>query len=82
VETLEGKSLSEDLENGANISAAIYGLRGKKDVDVFILHPHKRISPIQEAQMTTVLDANVHNLAVNGTFDDCQVCSLFYSSRH
>ena len=54
-------------------SAAIYGLRGKKDVDVFILHPHKRISPIQEAQMTTVLDANVHNLAVNGTFDDCQV---------
>jgi threonine synthase len=56
-------------------SAAIYGLRGKKDVDVFILHPHKRISPIQEAQMTTVLDANVHNLAVNGTFDDCQVHS-------
>jgi threonine synthase len=57
----------------ANRSAAIYGLRGKKDVDVFILHPHKRISPIQEAQMTTVLDKNVHNLAVNGTFDDCQV---------
>jgi len=54
-------------------SAAIYGLRGKKDVDVFILHPHKRISPIQEAQMCAVLDANVHNLAVNGTFDDCQV---------
>jgi threonine synthase len=42
-------------------------------VDVFILHPYKRISPIQEAQMTTVLDENVHNLAVNGTFDDCQV---------
>ena len=78
METLEGKSLSEDLENGANISAAIYGLRGKKDVDVFILHPHKRISPIQEAQMTTVLDANVHNLAVNGTFDDCQVRSLLF----
>jgi len=59
-------------------SAAIYGLRGKKDVDVFILHPHKRISPIQEAQMCTVLDANVHNLAVNGTFDDCQViCPRF-----
>lgn len=58
---------------GLMVSAAIYGLRGKKDVDVFILHPHKRISPIQEAQMTTVLDVNVHNLAVNGTFDDCQV---------
>ncbi len=40
---------------------------------MFILHPYKRISPIQEAQMTTVLDENVHNLAVNGTFDDCQV---------
>jgi threonine synthase len=57
---------------GIDFSAAIYGLRGKKDVDVFILHPHKRISPIQEAQMCTVLDANVHNIAVNGTFDDCQ----------
>ncbi|KAF8453459.1 tryptophan synthase beta subunit-like PLP-dependent enzyme [Terfezia claveryi] len=59
--------------------AAIYGLRGKKDVSVFILHPHKRVSAIQEAQMTTVLDRNVHNVAVEGTFDDCQdtVKSLF-----
>lgn len=39
---------------------------------MFILHPKGRVSPIQEAQMTTVLDANVHNLAVKGTFDDCQ----------
>lgn len=53
-------------------SAAIYGLRNKKDVSVFILHPKGRVSPIQEAQMTTVLDQNVHNLAVTGTFDDCQ----------
>ncbi|RCI15797.1 hypothetical protein L249_2563 [Ophiocordyceps polyrhachis-furcata BCC 54312] len=53
-------------------SAAICGLRGKKDVSVFILHPKGRISPLQEKQMTTVLDANVHNIAVNGTFDDCQ----------
>ncbi|OTA54909.1 threonine synthase [Hypoxylon sp. EC38] len=58
--------------SGDTGSAAIYGLRGKKDVSVFILHPKGRVSPIQEAQMTTVLDANVHNLAVNGTFDDCQ----------
>jgi len=63
--------------SGDTGSAAIYGLRGKKDVDVFILHPHRRISPIQEAQMTTVLDKNVHNLAVNGTFDDCQVSTQF-----
>ena len=58
--------------SGDTGSAAIYGLRGKKDVSVFILHPKGRVSPIQEAQMTTVLDANVHNLAVDGTFDDCQ----------
>lgn len=54
-------------------SAAIYGLRGKEDISIFILHPLGRVSPIQEAQMTTVTDANVHNVAVRGTFDDCQV---------
>jgi threonine synthase len=59
--------------SGDTGSAAIYGLRGKKDVSVFIMHPEGKVSPVQEAQMTTVLDANVHNLAVDGTFDDCQV---------
>ncbi|KAJ2023625.1 threonine synthase [Coemansia sp. IMI 209128] len=58
--------------SGDTGSAAIYGLRGKKNVEVFILHPEGRVSPIQEAQMTTVLDANVHNVCVPGTFDDCQ----------
>ncbi|KAL1917413.1 uncharacterized protein VTP21DRAFT_3806 [Calcarisporiella thermophila] len=58
--------------SGDTGSAAIYGLRNKRNVSVFILHPHGRVSPIQEAQMTTVLDHNVHNLAVEGTFDDCQ----------
>ncbi|KAF9696215.1 hypothetical protein EKO04_006077 [Ascochyta lentis] len=58
--------------SGDTGSAAIYGLRGKKDVSVFIMHPEGKVSPVQEAQMTTVLDANVHNLAVDGTFDDCQ----------
>ncbi|KAH9903401.1 tryptophan synthase beta subunit-like PLP-dependent enzyme, partial [Cubamyces lactineus] len=56
-------------------SAAIYGLRNKANISIFILHPKGRVSPIQEAQMTTVTDANVHNLAVKGTFDDCQVGS-------
>ena len=37
------------------------------------MHPKGRISPCQENQMTTVLDTNIHNLAVEGTFDDCQV---------
>lgn len=59
--------------SGDTGSAAIYGLRGKPDVSIFILHPKGRVSPIQEAQMTTVTDVNVHNLAVKGTFDDCQV---------
>ncbi|KAK3371501.1 tryptophan synthase beta subunit-like PLP-dependent enzyme [Lasiosphaeria ovina] len=58
--------------SGDTGSAAIYGLRGKKDVSVFMLHPKGRVSPIQEAQMTTVLDANVHNLAITGNFDNCQ----------
>jgi threonine synthase len=59
--------------SGDTGSAAIYGLRGKKDVSVFMLHPKGRVSPIQEAQMTTVLDKNVHNLAITGNFDNCQV---------
>jgi threonine synthase len=58
--------------SGDTGSAAIYGLRGKKDVSIFILFPKGRVSPIQQAQMTTVLDANVHNLTVEGSFDDCQ----------
>ncbi|RAK96149.1 threonine synthase THR4 [Aspergillus ibericus CBS 121593] len=58
--------------SGDTGSAAIYGLRGKKDVSVFILFPNGKVSPIQQAQMTTILDANVHNLTVEGTFDDCQ----------
>ncbi|KAJ5473105.1 threonine synthase [Penicillium sp. IBT 31633x] len=68
--------------SGDTGSAAIYGLRGKKDVSVVILHPKGRVSPIQEAQMTTCTDRNVHNLALNGTFDDCQdiVKALFGDS--
>ena len=58
--------------SGDTGSAAIYGLRGKKDVSVFIMFPKGRVSPIQEAQMTTVPDENVHNLVLEGTFDDCQ----------
>ncbi|KAI9098750.1 tryptophan synthase beta subunit-like PLP-dependent enzyme [Phlyctochytrium arcticum] len=58
--------------SGDTGGAAIYGLRGKKNVDVFILHPKGRISPVQEQQMTSVLDENVHNVAIEGTFDDCQ----------
>jgi len=58
--------------SGDTGSAAIYGLRGKKDVSIFIMFPDGKVSPVQEAQMTTVLDPNVHCLTVEGTFDDCQ----------
>jgi threonine synthase len=58
--------------SGDTGSAAIYGVRGKPHIHIFILHPHQRVSPVQERQMTTVLDANVHNIALQGTFDDGQ----------
>jgi threonine synthase len=58
--------------SGDTGSAAIYGVRGKQNINIFILHPHKKVSPVQELQMTTVTDANVFNLAIEGTFDDGQ----------
>ncbi len=58
--------------SGDTGSAAIYGVRGKKNINIFILHPKGKVSPIQELQMTTVTDNNVFNLAVEGTFDDAQ----------
>jgi threonine synthase len=58
--------------SGDTGSAAIYGLRGKKGIDCIILFPRGRVSPIQERQMTTVQDSNIHCVAVEGTFDDCQ----------
>lgn len=58
--------------SGDTGSAAIAGVRGKKNINIFILHPHGRTSRIQALQMTTVLDSNVFNIAVRGTFDDAQ----------
>jgi threonine synthase len=58
--------------SGDTGSAAIAGVRGKENINIFILHPHLKTSPIQALQMTTVLDDNVHNIAIKGTFDDCQ----------
>ena len=58
--------------SGDTGSAAIYGVRGRARIRIFVMHPHGRVSPVQERQMTTVLDANIRNLAVEGTFDDCQ----------
>lgn len=58
--------------SGDTGASAIEGVRGKKGIRICILHPHQKVSKVQELQMTTVDDANVLNLAVEGTFDDCQ----------
>ncbi len=58
--------------SGDTGSAAIHGVRGRERIRIFVMHPRGRVSRSQELQMTSVLDANVHNLAIDGTFDDCQ----------
>ena len=58
--------------SGDTGSAAIAAVQGQPNIDIFILYPNGRVSPLQERQMTTVADTNVHCLAVDGSFDDCQ----------
>ena len=58
--------------SGDTGSAAIEAVRGRHNIDIVILHPAGRTSEVQRRQMTTVLDDNVTNVAVEGTFDDCQ----------
>jgi len=58
--------------SGDTGSAAEYAMRGKKGVRVFMTSPHGRMSPFQQAQMFSLQDANIHNLTVEGVFDDCQ----------
>ena len=58
--------------SGDTGSAAEYAMRGKKGVRVFLTSPHGRMSPFQQAQMFSLQDDNIHNLAVEGVFDDCQ----------
>ncbi len=58
--------------SGDTGSAAIQGVRGRKHMRIFILHPDGRVSRVQEMQMTSVLDDNVFNIALEGTFDDAQ----------
>lgn len=58
--------------SGDTGSAAEYAMRGKKGISVFMLSPQGRMSPFQQAQMFSLLDANIHNMAIKGVFDDCQ----------
>ncbi|MBI4031914.1 MAG: threonine synthase, partial [Proteobacteria bacterium] len=58
--------------SGDTGSAAIAACRGRNNIDIFILHPRGRVSEVQRRQMTTIKDSNIHNIALEGTFDDCQ----------
>ena len=58
--------------SGDTGSAAIEACRDRDQIDVFMLHPKGRVSEVQRRQMTTVLASNIHNIALDGTFDDCQ----------
>ena len=58
--------------SGDTGSAAEYAMRGKAGVNVFMLSPKGRMSPFQQAQMFSLQDANIHNIAIEGVFDDCQ----------
>ena len=58
--------------SGDTGSAAIEAVRGIKGIELFMLHPNGRVSDVQRKQMTHVADANIHNIAIEGHFDDCQ----------
>lgn len=58
--------------SGDTGSAAEYAMRGKRGVRVFMTSPHGRMSPFQQAQMFSLLDDNIHNITIDGVFDDCQ----------
>ena len=65
--------------SGDTGAAAIDAIRGKKNINIFVLHPHNKISEVQRKIMTTTKEQNVFNLAIEGNFDDCQnlVKSMF-----
>ena len=68
-----GKNLTiVGATSGDTGSAAIDAVAGRANVDIFMLHPKGRVSDVQRRQMTTVLAPNVHNIAIEGTFDDAQ----------
>src|SRR4051812_20083943 len=58
--------------SGDTGSAAEYAMKGKRGIRVFMTSPHGRMSPFQQAQMFSLQEANIHNLAIQGVFDDCQ----------
>jgi threonine synthase len=65
--------------SGDTGAAAIDAIKGKKNMNIFVLHPHEKVSLVQRKLMSTVKDKNVFNIAIEGNFDDCQnlVKSMF-----
>ena len=70
--TTENKINIVVATSGDTGSAAISALNNRKNINVFVLHPHNKISNIQRKIMTTIGSSNIYNIAVEGTFDDCQ----------
>lgn len=71
--TRRGRSVTVvGATSGDTGGAAIEAFRGRSAIDVFILYPHGRVSDVQRRQMTTATEPNVHAIAIDGTFDDCQ----------
>ncbi len=68
--------------SGDTGSAAEYAMRGKRGIRVFMTSPHGRMSPFQQAQMFSLQDENIHNIAIEGVFDDCQDIVKAVSNDH
>ncbi len=69
--------------SGDTGSAAIDGVAGREKIDIFMLHPQGRVSDVQRRQMTTVLAPNVHNIAIDGSFDDAQaIVKALFNDRN
>src|ERR1700712_3976154 len=74
--------------SGDTGSAAEHALKGKQGIQVFMLSPRGRMSEFQQAKMFSLQDANIHNIAIDGVFDDCQDLvkavsgDLEFKSRH
>ena len=69
--------------SGDTGAAAIDAIKGKKNVNIFVIHPHNRVSPVQRKLMTTGKEQNVFNIAINGNFDDCQnLVKLMFADKN
>lgn len=68
--------------SGDTGGAAVEAFRGRSNADIFVLFPKGRVSPVQQRQMTTLSDGNVHALAIEGTFDDCQTLVKAMFNNH